>query len=714
MTRTVPLVWRQLHFQRPLEPERAVSVLRQWAADQRSPLIALEAAADAAGVSYRLGAPNAALAQVEAAVLQALPATSLSALDKREPVEGALRLQASTRHRPLRIDRLEATARALLGALSQVQAGEQLVLQLLLGPRRVPLPIPTHSPSSIIAPWYQIAWRGNGGPIDSEKRRALRDKVSDHGFACTLRIGVTAESAARRRELTLGLLTAIRTSEAAGVRLRMRADREAKFNPAGRPLCWPLRLNVNELLTLTAWPIGSDDLPGLPAAHPRLLPPAPGTTGAERGVAAATAPGVAAQLALPARAALQHTHVIGPTGVGKSVLLGRLIEQDIADGRAVVVIEPKGDLVDDVLAHLPATRRDDVVVLNAADPAPVGLNPLLPSGAPAEVTADLILSVFKALYAEAWGPRTQDILHACLLTLCRRPDATLVMLPLLLTNAGFRRSLTTGLGDPLALEPFWAWYENLSEGERAQAIAPLMNKLRQWLLRPSLRAVLGQRQPRFRLQQVFTERKILLVPLRKAILGPEAASLLGSLVVAQLWQHTQARAVVPAERRHPVMVYIDEVQDYLHLPTDLGDALAQARGFGVGFTLAHQFLGQLPPAMRGAVLTNARSRICFQLSQEDAVQMSRGHSELTPEDFTSLGPYEVYASLFAGGASTPYAAGRTLAPTPHTSDPEKLKQRSRERYGRPLDEVEAGFAELLSSTSHTASGELGRRLRRPL
>ena len=414
-------------------------------------------------------------------------------------------------------------------------------------------------------------------------------------------------------------------------------------------------------------------------------------------IARATAPGTDTTLALPARQALHHTHVIGPTGVGKSVLLGRLIEQDIADGRAVVVVEPKGDLVEDVLARIPDSRREDVVVLDAADQAPVGLNPLIAPGERPEVTADLMLSVFKALYAEAWGPRTQDILHACLLTLARRSDSTLVMLPLLLTNPGFRRSLTNGLRDPLALEPFWAWYEQLSDGERAQAIAPLMNKLRQWLLRPSLRAVLGQRQPRFHLRQVFTERKILLVPLRKAILGPEAASLLGSLVVAQLWQAIQSRAAIPAVKRHPVMVYIDEVQDYLHLPTDVGDALAQARGFGVGFTLAHQFLGQLPPAMREAVLSNARSRICFQLSQADAAVMAKGHPELASEDFTALGQYQVYASLFAHGSVTPYASGSTLPPTDPVADPAQIKQLSRDRYGRPLDEIEAGFADLLQS-----------------
>jgi len=705
------LVWRQLHQPRPVEPERAVSVLRQWAADARNPRLVLEAVADADQVSYRLATIGPALGSITAVLAHTLPGTTLTPpTSERLPVQLAMKLKASSRHRPLRTDDPETTVRAILSALAQTGRGEQLVLQLLLGPRRVPLAVPTQSPSSIIAPWYQVAWHGHGGQVDSEKRTALRAKVSDHGFACMVRIGVTANSIGRRRALVLGLLAAIRTSEAAGIQLRLKPEQERRLNSAGRPLWWPLRLGVSEALLLTAWPLGSDDLPGLPAIHPKSLPPAPGTTGAQRVIAKATAPGVDAQLALPVHAALQHLHVIGPTGVGKSVLLGRLIAQDIAAGHGVVVIDPK-DLIDDVLAHIPRSRRDDVVVLDAADRTPVGLNPLASSGEPAEVTADLLLAVFKALYADSWGPRTQDILHACLLTLARRDDATLVMLPLLLTNPGFRRSLTSGLHDPLALEPFWAWYEQLAPGERAQAIAPLMNKLRQWLLRPSLRAVLGQREPRFQLSQVFTEQKILLVPLRKAILGPEAAALLGSLVVAQLWQAIQARAAVPASQRRPVLVYIDEVQDYLHLPTDLGDALAQARGFGVGFTLAHQFLGQLPPAMRAAVLSNARSRVCFQLSREDAGQFAKGHPELGAEDFTALGQYQVYASLFTRGAGSPYASGVTPPPSPGISRPADLLRASRQRYGRPLDEIEAGFAELLKGQPQTTETPLGRRRR---
>src|SRR5262249_42731582 len=146
----------------------------------------------------------------------------------------------------------------------------------------------------------------------------------------------------RRRALLLGLLAAVRTSEAAGAHLRLVPDRPHRLNTAARPWLWPLRLGVAELAGLTGWPLGDDDRPGLPALHPRRLPPAPGTTGRARVLAESTAPGTDARLSLEVRSALHHLHVVGPTGTGKSTLLGNLITQDIVAGRAVVVVEPKG------------------------------------------------------------------------------------------------------------------------------------------------------------------------------------------------------------------------------------------------------------------------------------------------------------------------------------------------------------------------------------
>ncbi len=398
-------------------------------------------------------------------------------------------------------------------------------------------------------------------------------------------------------------------------------------------------------------------------------------------------------------------------------MLASLVLQDITSGYGTVVIDPKGDLVDDILARLPASRHDDVVVLDPSDvTAPVGFNPLAGGhGRRPEVVADGLLAVFHQLWADSWGPRTQDVLHACLLTLTKRPDASLVMLPLLLTNPGFRRSATQRAirEDPIALGPFWAWYEQLSDGERAAVIAPVMNKLRAFLLRPSMRSVLGQVTPKFSVRQVLTERKVLLVSLRKGLVGPEAAALLGSLVVAELWQATLERAAIPAERRRPAHVVVDELQDYLHLPTDLSDALAQARGLGVGFTLAHQYLDQLPRDMQAAVLANARSRVCFQLPPGDAVTMAKGHPELIAEDLSSLGSHDVYASLLHSGKASPYVSGTTQPLGKPTGSAADIRARSRQRFGRPLSEIEAGFAALVDGPMPPDSPPGRRRVGNP-
>lgn len=701
--------WRQLDWTRPLDPTLVASGLRHWAADRRSPVIVLETRWQRGSVSHWLGYED----RQGNAVLTPLRAFGnlrlRQPLGNRTPVQAAARLRASSRHRPLRLHDPEAVTRALYAAGLRLQKDEALVLQLVLGPRRVPLAVSNTSPSSTVQPWWSVAWLGAGGQLDGEKRAALRQKVGDHGFACTLRLGVSASDPARRRSLLLGLFAAVRVAEAPGLQLRLRRLAPRAINEVLLPWLWPLRLGVPELTALTGWPLGDAELPGQPALHPRLLPPPPGTTGQERIIADSALPDAPAPLALPAAAAMHHLHVIGPTGTGKSTLLSGLIAQDIAAGHSVVVVEPKGDLVTDVLTQIPATRVDDVVVLDPSDQAPVGLNPLHRTTGRPELLADNILSVLRGLYGKAIGPRSADILYAGLLTLARRGDASLVMLPLLLTNPGFRRSLTTGIDDPLVLGPFWAGFERWSDAERTAATAPVLNKLRP-LIRPGLRGVLGQRQPRFELSRVMREPTVLLVPLRRGIIGGEAADLLGAMVVAELWQAIQARGSQPRSQRQPVHIYLDEAQQYLRLPTDLSDALAQARGYGVGFTLAHQFLSQLPRDMRPAVLANARSRVVFQTIHDDARVLERGHPELTAADLTSLGRYELYASLFTGGQVQPYASGRSRPLPPAISRPAQLTAASRARYGRPLDDIEASFAALLDTPEDNA-GATGRRRR---
>lgn len=698
------LMWRQLHWPRPLDVTGPVAALRAWAADPTSPTLVLEARADESGVSYLLGTSGSSRSSIERRLAAAIPGIRLTTLTSERPtVTAAARLKLSTRHRPLRGDAPDVVVRQLLGALNSARKGELLVLQLILGPRRIPLAVPNNSPSSIVMPWYQVAWFGNRGIVDGEKRSALRAKVADHGFAASLRIGASAGSQERRRALILGVYSALRVSESPGLQARLFRESPARLNTAAAPWRWPLRLNVTEAVALTGWPIGDDDLPGLAPLHPRQIAPAQLAVRGDRIIGTALAPGVAGQLGYSVTDSLRHSWVVGPTGTGKSVLLQNLIVQDLQAGRPVVVIEPN-DLVTDLLARIPAARQNDIVLLDCTDEAPVGINPLIRYGRSPEILADGLLATFQALYGDGLGPRSTDILANCLNVLARRDNASLVMLPLLLTNPGFRRSLTQQViaGDPIAAGPFWHWFDALSEDSRSQVIAPLQNKLRP-LLRPHLRSVLAQRHPRFNIRDVLTNNKVLLVPLQKGVIGPDSAELLGALVISDLWLALRERRSIPEARRIPVMIYVDEAQNYLRTPTDLADALASSRSLRAGWHLAHQHRDQLTPNMRAAFEANARSRICFQLGSADARAMATGQSVVSAEDFGALPAYHIYASLMHGNSLQPWASGTTLPAPPTCSDPRAIRARSRAQYGQSLTSIEADFVDLIANSSPSPS-----------
>jgi hypothetical protein len=460
---------------------------------------------------------------------------------------------------------------------------------------------------------------------------------------------------------------------------------------------------------LVAWPLGDVSLPGLSLQSGTALAPASDIPSRGRVVMQSTYLGMERPLALSLPDSLRHLHVIGPTGAGKSTLLLGLICQDMRAGRGVVVVDPKGDLVADVLDRVPPERTGDVVVLDPSDEQrPVGLNLLDRPGDSPELVVDQVVSIFHDLYRESWGPRTDDILRAALLTLVGVPGMTLAEVPLLLTDPGFRRPLVGRLNDPVALGPFWGWYEGLSDAERSQAIGPVMNKLRTFLLRRWLRNILGQSNQSFDFDRALAEHSIVLVPLTKGLIGQEAAALLGSLVVTRLWQAVQARAALPASDRPITFAYIDEFQDYLHLPTGVEDMLAQARSLGLGLTLAHQHLGQLPASVRESVLANARSRIIFQVGATDAHVLAR---DLAPHvratNLQGLGRYEVVARLSAGGqVSTPVTGTALPAPAP-IGQSRAARMISRARYGVDRDEVEAAIQ--ARHTGRTGSGVTGRR-----
>lgn len=701
------LTWLILRWPREVTPDHLTAAARMLASSGGSPLI-LQATGTSSGVDHHLAVRSAHAGLVADHLRAALSGLSVVEVDadtarEQQPVlNRAICLHLTSRRRPLRTDHAEDLTRTLLTALTHVGRGERLVLQWLLGPTLQPMVVPTRSPGMHPGGWsnalVRAAWSAPQPP-DSQARTALRTKQGEPGWLAVGRVAVCAASPGRQERLLRQVLSALRGAHGPGVRFRAERDKPSRVSSAVVPWRWSMTLNTSELLAVSSWPVGlTAELP-VSSVSSRALAPDRIIPSRGRVLGVASMPGAERPVALSPSDSLRHLHVLGPTGVGKSTLLLNLITQDMAAGRGVVVVEPKGDLISEVLRRVPEDRMSDVVLLDPTDDdRPVGLNPLHAAGRSPELVADQLLAVFHGLYADFWGPRTQDILHAGLLTLARSPHATLVALPRLLSDQSFRRTVVGGLHDPIGLGPFWSGFEAWSDAERTAAIAPVMNKLRPFLLRPQLRRVIGQVTPKLDLRQALQERKILLVSLRKGLMGPEASSLLGSLVVAGLWQATLERADLPAAKRAPMLIYVDEFQDYLHLPTDLSDALAEARGLGVGLTLAHQYLHQLPLGMRSAVLTNARSRVCFQLAHEDAKVFAATDRRLQPEDFSSLGLYETYASLLAGGSVQPWCSLRTQAPSASTCDEQIVRAASRERYGTDRRDIDAELQPVVGGT----------------
>ena len=341
-----------------------------------------------------------------------------------------------------------------------------------------------------------------------------------------------------------------------------------------------------------------------------------------------------------------HTHVVGATGSGKSTLLANLALADMDAGRGVVLVDPKGDLADDLLARLPRRALERLVLIDPRETeAPPALNVL--EGEPPEVAVDHVVSVFARIFSAWWGPRTDDVLRSACATLRRLPGATLADVPLLLTDRRFRAPLVAGLSERSGLRGFWDAYDALSPAGQAQVIGPIMNKLRAVLARRFARDLFGSATSSFRMREVLAG-GVLLARLPKGSLGEDTARLVGALLVARVWQAAAARADDP--HRPDATLYIDECQNFLALPTAIDDVLAEARGYHLSLVLAHQHLGQLPKDLFEAASANARNKVYFSVSPEDARALAR-HTEpyVKPYDLCHLGAYQVACRLVVSG-----------------------------------------------------------------
>ena len=651
------------------------------------------------------------LAQLRAAILGVETEDVESSTSTSMTLASELRLSACDR--PLRTDQLEATSRALLAALPvRDRSGEAVVVQWTVSTAtRLPGAAPAASQSSPSSSWPRFT-----APRPAPTPKEWRDKQAEPLLAAVVRIGARATNINRARALVGRQVAVLRSVERPGVRfVRRRLPNRIVIDRIRRGTApsygTSTIVNAKDLVAVVGWPLGNPRVPGLALLRARRLSPAPKLPKAGRVFGLADLPGQERPLAISAADTLRHQIAMGPTGCGKTTLLAGVAVQDVMAGRAVIVIDPKGgpdSFCDQIADRIPAERRDDVIWVRVDDDRPVGFNVLEGASRDPERVSDEVVGIFMRRWGrDGLGPRSRDTLHAGILTLAYQPTPmSLVELPRLLTDERFRVYSVGRLPRDVILEQYWAGYSALSPGERASTVAPLLNKIRTFLLDRRVRACIGQVEPTWTMDEVLTKRRILLVSLGKGELGPEASALTGSLLLSLAWQSIRRRAV-----RLPASLILDEFQDLIGPDTDLAEILAQARGFGVSVFLANQHLGQLDARIRPAVMANARTKIFFQAAADNAALMARQlGGGLTADDLMGLPAFHAYLAACVGGEVLPPASLVTRPLPPALGSLAAVRAASRERYGRDRAEVEAATA-----ARQGDSGEidlpLGRRRR---
>lgn len=383
----------------------------------------------------------------------------------------------------------------------------------------------------------------------------------------------------------------------------------------------------------------------------------------------------------------RHVHVLGKTGMGKSTLLQTLIAGLVESGAGVGIIDPHGDLAKWALRCVPTHRRDDVVWIDPADPdfAP-SLN-LVSSAIPEAHrprVASVLLAAFRHIWAESWGPRLEHILYHALRTLLDVENASLVALPRLLTDEAYRASLVKQSRDPF-IRSFWsAEFDAWDKRFRAEAIAPILNKLGQLVAIPALRESLGQVRLSVDFADILRSGRVLIASIPKGRLGDDASRLFGALITSSLSAAAMERASLPEYERKPFTLIIDEAQNFLS--DALATILSESRKFGLSLVLAHQFIEQAPPSLQAAILGNVGTTFAFRLSGEDSQLAALHFGNTSPAAFIELPPFTAMVRPL-DGSGFPFRL--TLSPVPHepSSHVAELRAKSRRRHYARREQV---------------------------
>ncbi len=385
----------------------------------------------------------------------------------------------------------------------------------------------------------------------------------------------------------------------------------------------------------------------------------------------------------------RHAYIIGKSGTGKSKLIQLLAKNDIDNGFGCAILDPHGDLIDEVLKLIPQHRINDVVLFDPSDlNFPPSFNPLVqvPNELKMRVTIGFI-EIFKKIFSSNWSDRMEHVLRYSILALLSTPGATLLSIRKMLIDEEYREVIIQNVQDKV-VKNFWKnEYPTWQEQYDAGVISPLLNKVGQFVATDMIRNIVGQPVNKFDFREFMDQRKIVLMKVSKGILGDDNASLLGSMVVSRIYQAAMSRADIPLEEREDFYFYVDEFHTFATSSFD--EILSESRKYGLNLTVANQFLGQLPEHVKKTVFGNVGSILSMGVGGEDASILEH---EFTPRfdatDLINLDVRNFYIKMAIDGETQEAFSGRTLdIDYPVVNYADECLGASREKYSRPLEEV---------------------------
>ncbi len=659
----VPL---SLRFPSGLEPSQALAALDGLGLPHTTELIA-EVAAREGSINHALWVPATIRDSVQSTLAGAISSLRIAEAAPRpdDAVTLSLRLFVPTPS-ILSDENAISASRSMLTNLAGLRSGEHVVIRWALRPGGARPRPEVENPSQ----------------REREIAKAWQRKSSLPGFSVSGLVLIRA-SQARARELAAhienvlrgrrGLVGGIRvTSEHGSRRLSARPGTSRSSGWVSNP----------EIIPLLVWPYGTDVTPGVELGGRELRAASHLPKTGRKLFVSRSASGEERPVALDVTAARHHMAVIGPSGVGKSVLLTHSILSDIEHGYAGAVIDPKADLIDTILDRVKPEHADRIVVLDPGDttrPTP-GIAVL--SGGDPDSRADVLTGTLKAIFGAAWGVRSEFYGRLAIRTLSEVPGASLADMGRLFYEEPYRRAAIARLRDPFLISS-WAAYENLSDAARAEHVQAPMARVMTLLSRPKVRAVLASPEPKLDIPQLFRERRWLLVSLAPGVLSEAGATLVGAAVMYSIWSAIEARVALPPEGRFPIFVTVDELATLTNgLPFGFELLAERARGLGAGLTVALQTLGRIGEPTQSALVGNLATICSFRSGAKEAPRLAMEFPGLSGADLQALGRFEVAARVGTGsGSAVSVVTGRTEPLGPVSGQAEVIRDASARRYG---------------------------------